>query len=70
MTRLTFTITAELDGAQAEDAADELAIDVDAGDLDQGVVNLLRQHLTNHDDTRDWRIVAAHAWPQGEEPTP
>lgn len=70
MTRLTFTVTAELDGRHAADAADDLAIDIDGGDLDQGVVNLLRQHLTNHGDTRDWRIVAAHAWPQGEEPTP
>ena len=66
MTNLVFTITAELDGAAAADAAHDLGIDIDAGDLDQGVVNLLRAHLTNHGDTRDWRIVTAHAWPQGE----
>ena len=70
MTRLTFTVTAEIDGNHAADAADDLAIDVDAGELDQGFVNLLRAHLTNHCDTRDWRIVTAHVWPQGEEPTP
>lgn len=70
MTRLTFTVTAEIDGYHAADAADDLAIDVDAGELDQGVVNLLRSHLTNHGDTRDWRIVTAHVWPRGEEPTP
>ena len=57
MTRLTFTITAKLDGCHAADAADDLAIDVDAGELDQGVVNLLRltpDQPRRH--VRTWRI--------------
>lgn len=58
-TTLTFTVTVTLAGDQAADVADDLAIDADAGELDQAVLNVLRQHLANHGDTRDWRIVAA-----------
>lgn len=68
MTTLTFTLTAELDGHHAADVADDLAIDADAGDLDLALTNVLRQHLRNVGDARDWRVVAAHVWPQGEEP--
>ena len=60
MQRLTFfTVTVTLDGAHAADVADDLAIDADAGELDQAMLNLLRAHLANHGDTRDWRIVRA-----------
>ena len=58
-TTLTFTVTVTLAGDQAADVADDLAIDADAGDLDQAMTNLLRAHLANHGDTRDWRIVRA-----------
>ena len=59
MQQLTFTVTVMLDGAQAADVADDLAIDADAGELDQAMLNLLRAHLVHHGDTRDWRIVRA-----------
>jgi len=34
-----------------------LAIDADAGELDQALVDVMRAHLRNVGDTRDWRIV-------------
>ena len=66
MQQLTFTVTVMLDGAQAADVADDLAIDADAGELDQAMTNLLRAHLANHGDTRDWRIVRAAVDVPGE----
>ena len=62
-TTLTFTVTVTLAGDQAADAADDLAIDAEAGDLDQAMLNLLRAHLTKQGDTRDWRIVRAEVTP-------
>ena len=59
MQRLKITVTVTLDGAHAADVADDLGIDVEAGELDQAMLNLLRAHLANHGDTRDWRIVRA-----------
>ena len=59
MQQLKFTVTVTLDGAHAADVADDLAIDADAGELDQAMLNLLRAHLAHHGDTRDWRIVRA-----------
>ena len=62
MTTVDFCLSIEVDGAHASDVIDDLGIDVDAGELDQALVNLVRQHLTNHNDTRDWRIVNATLW--------
>jgi hypothetical protein len=47
-TTLTLAVTVTLAGEQAADVADDLAIDADAGDLDQAMTNLLRAHLANH----------------------
>ena len=69
MTTLTVTLAIDIDGAAAADVIDDLAIDAEAGELDQAMTNVIRQHLHNHGDTRDWRTVAAHVWPKGEEPT-
>ena len=63
MTTITATVVIDLGGAYADDVAGDLAIDIEAGELDQALANLVRQHLTNHGDTRDWRVVGARLWP-------
>lgn len=57
MTTLELSISIDFDGKHAADVTDDLAIDVDAGELDQAVINLLRAHLRRMGDFRDWRIV-------------
>ena len=68
MTQINFTLTVDIDGAHASDVADDLGIDSEAGELDQALVNLLRQHLADRNDTRDWRIIGARVWPMGAQP--
>ena len=68
---VTATLTIEIAGSAAADVADDLLIDLDAGELDQALLNAIRQHLADHSDTRDWRIVSAHLWPATDgEPQP
>lgn len=62
MQTVDFVLSIEVDGASAADVIDDLLIDADGGELDQALVNLVRQHLTNHNDARDWRIVNASLW--------
>ena len=57
MTTLTLTLTIDVDGRDAGDAVDDLAIDADAGDIDQAALELVRSHLRRMGDFRDWRIV-------------
>ena len=61
---VTLTVTVLIDGQHAADVADDLLIDVDAGALDQAILNTLRAHLVNQHDARDWRIVRATVTPQ------
>ena len=61
MTQVIVTLSIDIDGAAAADAADDLRIDADDGELDQALLQLIRQHLAAHGDTRDWRIVRAVA---------
>ena len=67
MTTITATVVIDLAGAYAAAVAGDLAIDIEAGELDQAVANLVRQHLTNYGDTRDWRVVTAKLWPPAAE---
>ena len=68
---ITATLTIEIAGSAAADVADDLLIDLDAGELDQALLNAIRQHLADHSDTRDWRITSARLWPAtDEEPQP
>jgi hypothetical protein len=60
---IRWRLTVDIDGKQARDIADDLAIDADAGELDQAVLNLLRDHLRKVGDTRDWRIVRVEVQP-------
>lgn len=57
MQQLTLTLTIDVDGPSAGDVTDDLAIDVDAGMLDQAALDLVRSHLHKMSDFRDWRIV-------------
>ena len=57
MQQLTLTLTIDIDGRNAGDLVDDLAIDTDAGMLDQAALDLVRQHLRKMGDFRDWRIV-------------
>lgn len=58
MNTITLKLTIEVAGRAAGDVLDDLAIDVDAGALDQALLNLLRDHFKRLGDDRDWRIVA------------
>lgn len=55
MTALQITLTVQIDGLHAADVADDLAIDIEAGELDQAALAMLRAHLVA--DGRDWKIV-------------
>lgn len=55
MIAMTITLTVQIDGLHAADVADDLAIDIEAGELDQAALNMLRAHLAS--DGRDWKIV-------------
>ena len=57
MQQLTLTLALDIDGKAAADVADDLLIDVDAGELDQATLNMVRQHLRKMGDFRDYRIV-------------
>lgn len=59
MKTLELRLTIGIDGDNAADIVDDLGIDVDAGELDQAALNMLRAHLCRMGDTRDWRIVTA-----------
>lgn len=61
MQTVTLTLSIDIDGKAAADAADDLGIDVDAGELDQAALDLVRQHLRRMGDTRDWRVVRCMA---------
>ena len=58
-TKLTLTLTIDIDGLSAPDVVADLAIDADAGDIDQAALDLVRCHLRKMGDFRDWRIVRA-----------
>lgn len=55
MTALQITLTVQLDGTDAADVADDLGIDIEAGELDQAALNMLRAHLVA--DGRDAKIA-------------
>ena len=57
MQQLTLMLTIDVDGRNAGDLVDDLAIDTDAGMLDQAALDLVRQHLHRLADFRDYRIV-------------
>jgi hypothetical protein len=61
MQTMTLTVTIDVDGAAAADVVDDLGIDVEAGALDQALLNLVRDHLRRVGDTRDYRIVRCAA---------
>jgi len=65
MKTITLTVTVEIDGAQAAELAQGLADDAQAGDLDQGLLNLLRGHTARLDDPRDWRIASVKVFSAG-----
>ena len=67
MTTITATVVIDLAGAYAADVAGDLAIDIEAGELDQALANVVRAHLANYGDTRDWRVVATRLWPASTE---
>ena len=64
MTAVQITLTVQLDGLHAADVADDLAIDIEAGDLDLGFLGVLRIWLLG--DTRDCRVVRVQAVPVEE----
>ena len=57
MQTVNLTLSIDIDGKAAADVVDDLLIDVDAGELDQAALDLVRQHLRKMGDFRDWRIV-------------
>lgn len=57
MQTVNLTLSIDIDGAAAADVADDLGIDVDAGELDQAAPTMVRQHLHRMGDFRDYRIV-------------
>ena len=57
MQTVTLTLALDIDGKAAADVADDLLIDVDAGELDQATLNMVRQHPRKMGDFRDYRIV-------------
>ncbi len=57
MQQLTLTLTIDIDGRNAGDVVDDLAIDADGGELDQAALEIVRSHLRKMGDFRDWRIV-------------
>jgi hypothetical protein len=57
MQTVTLTLSIDIDGKAAADVADDLAIDAEAGELDQALLDLVRQHLRRMDDFRDYRVV-------------
>jgi hypothetical protein len=59
MTTLELRLTIDIDGLHAGDVIDDLAIDADAGELDQAMLELVRSHLRRMGDFRDYRIVRA-----------
>ena len=57
MTTLELRLTIDIDGAAAADVAGDLLIDVDAGELDQAALTMVRKHLHRLADFRVYRIV-------------
>ena len=57
MQTVNLTLSIDIDGAAAADVADDLGIDVDAGELDQAALTMVRKHLHRLADFRDYRIV-------------
>jgi hypothetical protein len=57
MQTVTLTLSIDIDGKAAADVADDLGIDVEAGELDQAALTMVRQHLHRMGDFRDYRIV-------------
>ena len=70
MQAIDLTLTIHIDGKAAADVADDLLIDVDAGELDQALLDLVRQHLRRMNDTRDWRVVRCMATVQEGDNNP
>lgn len=61
MTTLELRLTIDIDGTAAPDVADDLLIDVDAGELDVALLEVVRQHLHRMGDFRDWRLTRCTA---------
>jgi hypothetical protein len=57
MQTVTLTLSIDIDGAAAAAVAGELLVDVDAGELDQAALTMVRKHLHRLADLRDYRIV-------------
>lgn len=57
MMTLELRLTIDIDGKAAADVAGDLLIDVDAGELDQAALTMVRKHLHRLADFRDYRIV-------------
>lgn len=68
MTALQITLTVQLDGLHAADVADDLGIDIEAGELDQAALNMLRAAIAH--DTRDAKIVHVLCDVEGAQVTP
>lgn len=73
MTSLRITVTVEIDGEDADGVAEYLRVDVEAGELDQHALEMLRDHLWRiggqvvGDDWRIVRVVASTGLPNGSE---
>ena len=63
MATLELTLRIAGDGWAADDVLAELMVDAQGGELDQGVLNVIRGHLSRYTDERDWRIVGVSVRP-------
>lgn len=59
MTAVHIHLTVQIDGAAAADVAHDLAIDVEAGELDHAAHAMLRSFLAP--DARDWKVSSVLA---------
>lgn len=64
MTTIDLRVSIDIDGKHAADVAADLLIDADAGELDQALLGLVREHLRRMGDFRDYRIVRAMMTPK------
>ncbi len=59
MTEITLAVTAQIDGADAQRAAENLRLLVEDGRIDQVLLNALRAEMQSYEPLSDWRIVRA-----------
>ena len=64
MTAVTLTVVVNFDGADAYGIATKLRIDAHQAELDQAATNMIRAHLANAGDARDWRVTGATVRPE------